>query len=260
MAGALGSTSFLLHCACIAVFVASCVAETTVMTSPEERAARPRRLVLLLAIGADAEPRDTLATSRAWRAMGEELTTRGFDLVALATPRSCRADATQEELATAVEDELRGIDLAAYDELVLVTSPTGSCVWSTLLDRDVFAPGLDPGRVSLHVELVPAWPRSRVPRAALPDGETATCGAPLAMPDDPTRHLRIRLLGRSEGDAQSRTGPRPPASPAFPASRTLDVALDVRAFGRDLVLLIDEIFAARESTAMPALDLRRVTR
>jgi hypothetical protein len=234
--------------------VSGCVVDPVIVQAPDEQGLRPRRLFVLLAVGTDVVPRNGAATTRAWRALGDELQVRGFDLLALAAPRSWLRQTDTDTLAIEVERALREVDLEAYDELVLVSAPAGACVWSKLRARGVLDDTID-AKISLHVELQPAWVGRGGARHVRSNAERCAEDLDPAMPA--VKRLQVRLLGRSPRAATSNTS----AAPTQAASpRTLDVPLDARAFGRDLVLLVDELFDTRDSDTPPMLDLRRVTR
>jgi hypothetical protein len=255
----------VLTAALACAMVSGCAAPTVLVTAPAERALRPRRVFVLLALGPEVTPRHLAATTRAWRALGDELQVRGFDFVALAAPPPRGANAGPEELTASLEHALGDVDLARYDELVLVTSPAGTCAWSLLTQRGGRGEDVVPSRLSLHVELAPAWAGRRSRGQPTADVAAPTCPAPRPTSGPSTRRLVIRLEGRSASTDVPLAGS---AAAAGDAARTLDgtldgtfdVPLDARAFGRDFVLLIDEIFAARASSAAPSLDLRRITR
>lgn len=234
--------------------VSGCVADPVFVQAPDEQGLRPRRLFVLLAVGTDVVPRDGAATTRAWRALGDELQVRGFDLIALAAPRSRLRKTDMDTLAIEVERALREVDLEAYDELVLVSAPAGACVWSMLRARGVLDDTID-AKLSLHVELQPAWVVRGGARHVRSNAERCAEDLDPAMPA--VKRLQVRLLGRSPrvGTSNTNADPTQASSP-----RTLDVALDARAFGRDLVLLIDELFETRDGDTPPKPDLRRVTR
>lgn len=234
--------------------VAACVADPVIVQAPDEQGLRPRRLFVLLAVGPDVVPRNGAVTTRAWRALGDELQVRGFDLIALAAPRTRPRQTEMDTLATEVERALQGVDVASYDELVLVSSPEGACVWSMLIDAGAL-PGSVQAHVSLHVELRPSWDRVVDPGHV--GDSTPRCGVEDDTNPSTARLLKVRLLGRSSGARVSDTGSR---ARDGGANAVLDVPLDARAFGRDLVLLIDELFETRDGDRLPKPDLRRVTR